>query len=74
MVRQIQSEHPEKPVELWAFDEHRIGMKSLRWRVWARRGQRPIAVVRERYHWLYLNGFVHPQTSATSWFLSIGGL
>ncbi len=69
IVRQVQAAHPGVPVEVWAFDEHRIGLKSLRRRVWARRGHRPIAVVREQYQWLYLNGFVHPQTGATVWWL-----
>lgn len=69
IVRQVQAEHPGVSVQLWAFDEHRIGLKSIRRRVWARRGHRPIAIVRDRYEWLYLNGFVHPQTGVTYWFL-----
>jgi transposase len=69
LVRQVQAEHPGKTVQLWAFDEHRIGLKSIRRRVWARRGHRPIAIVRDRYQWRSLNGFVHPQTGATCWFL-----
>ena len=47
-------------VEVWAFDEHRLGLKPLRRRVWARRGQRPIALSHHKYRWLYLYGFVHP--------------
>jgi transposase len=41
----------------------------VRRRVWARRGQRPLARVRDRYQWMYLNGFVQPTTGATSWLL-----
>src|SRR3954465_5376419 len=51
---------PGRAVEVWAFDEHRLGLKPVLRRQWAPRGQRPIAVGRHRYEWLYLYGFVHP--------------
>lgn len=54
-------------VELWAEDEHRLGLKPILRRVWAKRGRRPIAVVRPRYQWLYVVSFVHPQTGRTVW-------
>ncbi len=38
-------------------------------RVWAPRGQRPIAAVHPRYAWLYLYGFVRPTNGAVEWFL-----
>jgi hypothetical protein len=38
-------------------------------RRWALRGQRPIAVGRHRYEWLYLYGFVHPSTGEVVWFV-----
>lgn len=69
LVRQVQAEHPSATVQLWAFDEHRIGLKPIRRRVWARRGSQPVAVVHHRYGWLYLNGFVHPQSGLTCWWL-----
>jgi hypothetical protein len=56
-------------VELWAFDEHRAGLKPVLRRVWAKRGRRPVAVVGPRYEWLYLYGFVRPTTGALVWFL-----
>jgi transposase len=37
-------------------------------RVWAKRGQRPIAVAHPRYKWLYLYAFVHPTSGAVEWF------
>jgi transposase len=52
-------------VELWATDEHRIGLKPLLRRVWAPRGQRPLARVRHRFAWRYLVGFVHPASGRT---------
>jgi DDE superfamily endonuclease len=38
-------------------------------RVWAPRGQRPIATVHPRYAWLYVYGFVRPTSGAVEWFL-----
>ena len=51
---------PKASVELWAVDEHRIGLKPILRRVWAPRGQRPVAPVQHRYAWRYLVSFVHP--------------
>jgi transposase len=56
-------------VELWSEDEHRLGLKPILRRVWARRGERPLARVRPRYEWLYLVGFVHPESGRTSFWL-----
>ena len=64
------AEAPNRPVELWAFDEHRLGLKPLIRRVWARRGQRPAAVSTHQYKWLYLYGFVRPATGAVEWWLA----
>ena len=57
-------------MELWATDEHRIGLKPLLRRVWAPRGQRPIARVRHRFAWRYLVGFVHPASGRTVFHLA----
>jgi transposase len=37
--------------------------------VWALRGQRPICPVRRRYEWLYVVGFVCPESGETSFWL-----
>ena len=42
---------PHATVALWATDEHRIGLKPLRKRVWTLPGQRPIAPVEPRDQW-----------------------
>src|SRR4051812_35182219 len=60
---------PGRAVEVWAFDEHRLGLKPVLRRQWAPKGQRPIAVGRHRYEWLYLYGFVHPGTGEVVWFV-----
>ncbi len=51
------------------MDEHRVGLKPILRRVWARRGQPLRAVVRPRYEWEYVYGFVQPDTGATEWLL-----
>lgn len=56
-------------MELWAEDEHRVGLKPILRRIWARRGQRPRAPVHPRYQWEYVYGFVQPETGATHWLL-----
>jgi hypothetical protein len=68
-VEALQQAYPEAQVELWSQDEHRIGLKPIVRRVWARKGSRVKAVVRPRYQWMYLYGFVQPQSGATSWLL-----
>jgi len=61
---------PHAQVELWATDEHRIGLKPLLRRVWAPIGQRPRASVQHRFEWRYLVGFVHPASGRTLFHLA----
>ncbi len=48
-IQQIQRAHPHAQVELWAMDEHRVGLKPVIRRVWVRKGQRPLIRVHQRY-------------------------
>ncbi|QBD77345.1 IS630 family transposase [Ktedonosporobacter rubrisoli] len=68
-VEKLREQYPEAQIDLWSQDEHRIGLKPILRRVWARKGSRVQAVVRPRYQWMYLYGFVQPQSGATSWAL-----
>jgi transposase len=68
-VDEHRKEHPDRAVEVWAFDEHRVGLKPVLRRQWAPRGRRPVAVGHPRYEWLYLYGFVHPDTGEVVWFV-----
>jgi transposase len=68
-VARLHQAYPEASLELWSQDEHRIGLKPILRRVWARKGTRVRAVVRPRYQWMYLSGFVQPQSGKTSWLL-----
>jgi hypothetical protein len=49
------------------MDEHRIGLKPILRRVWARRGRRPVTMVRPRYQWLWVYAFARPATGETWW-------
>ena len=64
--------HPGQPVEVWAEDEHRLGLKPIRRRVWAPKGARPTALGHHRYQWLHVSAFVQPATGEVVWFLSTG--
>lgn len=62
--------HPAATIALWAQDEHRLGLLPVTRRVWAKRGQRPVAAVERRYQWLYVYGFVRPATGQSWWALA----
>src|SRR3954452_20255183 len=64
-VAEAAAQHPDTPVEVWATDEHRIGLKPILRRVWAPQGQRPIALGHHRYKWLYVTAFVQPISGET---------
>ena len=55
--------------EVWALDQHRLGLQPIQRRVWAPIGQRPLAPVQPRYEWLYVYAFVRPTTGQTFWLL-----
>ena len=52
------------------MDEHRVGLKPILRRVWARKGHRPQVAVRPRYEWLYVYAFVQPETGETEFWLA----
>ena len=66
----VAEQRRERAVELWAMDEHRVGLKPILRRVWAKRGRRPEVVVRPRYEWLYVYAFVCPETGETEFWLA----
>jgi transposase len=68
-VKNLEEQYPDAKIELWFFDEHRVGLKPILRKVWAQVGSRPIAMVSHRYEWLYVYGFVKPQTGETLWYL-----
>ena len=68
-MEEVQKAHPNSKVDFWSFDEHRLGLQPILRRVWAMRGKRPVVKVEQRYQWLYLYGFVQPQSGQTFWLL-----
>ena len=57
---------------MFATDEHRLGLKPVLRRVWAPKGERPIALGHHRYKWLYVTAFTQPLSGETIWYLSTG--
>ena len=68
-VEQLKERFPNAEVEVWFFDEHRVGLKPILRKIWSPRGERPEAIVHHRYEWLYVYGFVNPKTGETCWYL-----
>lgn len=56
-------------MELWAQDEHRLGLKPVIRKVWALKGERPVSTVHHRYKWTYLYSFVRPKTGEVHWLI-----
>ena len=69
-VAEEKRQNPGATVEIWAMDEHRIGLKPITRGVWAPKGERPLALGHHRYEWLYVHGFVEPTTGRTMWNVS----
>ncbi len=65
----LERHYPSAVVEVWSFDEHRLGLKPILRTIWALIGERPIAPVNHRYDWTYLYGFVRPTTGDTEWLI-----
>jgi hypothetical protein len=61
----LQAKYPKAKIEVWSMDEHRLGLKSVQRRVWEQQAEQPIAAVKWRFQWLWLYGFVHPESGET---------
>src|SRR5215469_1814574 len=70
LSRDVAVAFPQATVEVWAADEHRIGLKPILHKVWAPRGQRPLAPVQHRYQGCYLSGCVQPSSGRTVFHLA----
>jgi transposase len=68
-LEKLEGAHPEAKVELWAFDEARLGLKAVIRRVWAPVGKRPLARFNRGYKWTYLYRFVCPQSGELYWLI-----
>jgi transposase len=70
LLREVATAFPHSVVELWAVDEHRVGLKPILHKVWTLDKERPLAPVQHRYEWRYLVGFVHPASGRTVFHLA----
>ncbi|MBC6419892.1 MAG: IS630 family transposase [Prochloron sp. SP5CPC1] len=68
-VKLVKKSHPEAQVEVWAEDEHRVGLQPVNRYIWVPQGEQPIAKVNLKYHWMWLTGFVEPTTGQTYWWI-----
>jgi len=69
VVEQVQKDHPDADAEVWTMDEQRLGLKPVLRDVGVPEGEPPIANVNWRFQWLWLYGFVHPQSGETYWWI-----
>lgn len=53
--------HPSRPVKVWAFDESRFGLQTIRRRRITARGVKPVGRYQHRFENFYLYGTVAPQ-------------
>ena len=51
------------------MDEHRLGLHPILRRIWIPEGEVPKALVQQRYKWMWLYGFVHPESGETYWWI-----
>lgn len=63
----MKAAHPEDEVEAWCEDEARFGLQPVLRRVWAPKGERPIATVAPDYEWLWMYAAAHPATGESFW-------
>src|SRR3982751_4061637 len=65
VVAEEAARRPDLPLEVFATDEHRLGLKPVLRRVWAPKGQRPIALGHHPYKWLHVTAFTQPLSGET---------
>jgi hypothetical protein len=71
-VEEETAKHPDKVIEVFASDEHRIGLKPIVRRIWAPVGDRPRASGDHRFEWLYVTAFVQPSSGEVFWYIANG--
>jgi transposase len=68
-LKLIQARYPNADIEVWSMDEHRLGLHPILRRVWIPEGEQPSASVEPKYKWMWLYGFVHPESGETYWWI-----
>lgn len=54
------------------MDEHRLGLKPILGKVWAKRGESFVVSVKQRYQWLYLYAFACPERGESQFWIVPG--
>ncbi len=52
------------PVEVWAMDESRLGLQTIRRRRLTGRGTKPVGTCQHRFEHFYLDGAIAPGSGA----------
>ena len=68
-LKYLQALYPSAEIEVWAEDEQRIGLQPILRRVWTPIGEQPTANIKIQYKWVWLYGFVHPESGETYWWI-----
>lgn len=63
----MKAAHPHDQVEVWCEDEARFGLQPILRRIWARKGERPVARIAPDYQWLWLYAAANPVTGESFW-------
>ena len=68
-LRQLQQNYPSSILRVWAFDEHRVGLKPTQKRAWFPWWEVPLAPFKWKFEWSWVYGLVEPTTGATEWYI-----
>src|SRR5258708_3783028 len=53
-LNEVQQAFPDATVELWATDQHRVGLKPILCRIWVPKRSRPSVTVQHHFQSLYV--------------------
>ncbi len=71
-LTKIKQEYPDCDVEVWSMDEDRLGLQPVVRRQWVDEYSNAIAKINWQFQWLWLYGFVHPNSGETKeWILPL---
>ena len=68
-VNNFRQENHRATLKIWSMDEHRVGLKPIYRKIRAERGINLTATINWKYKWLWVYGFVHPQSGETYFWL-----
>lgn len=70
VVNELAQTYPDAEIEIWAQDEHRVGLQPIIRGVWVNPKTSKVTVpVHPRYKWFYLYAFVHPASGRSYWWI-----